>query len=335
LLAHLNFTYICQQATAYDISTALQELHTISSDREEQLGRVYDRAIETIRRGPKRNVELALRTLSWLSHAKTTLKVEELRIAVSIEKDQPSLNPESLLTAERLADLCAGLVIIETSSMDVRLAHYTTQEYLMRKAAIPQHLRGGYHANVCATYLTMDRFKPGACETSEALLCRYRDNAFLRYALRYLKFHIAPSDDQATADSVARFVQHPGCVSSYLQANAYLMINVLLLQTADQYPKRYTALHIASRLGHEGVARLCIDQGADVSAVDYQGRMPLHHAAFEGHEGVARLCIDQGADISAVDKYGRTPVSMAARFGHKEFAQLLIDMGADSRHLGY
>jgi hypothetical protein len=182
---------------------ALQELRTISSDREEHLGRVYDRAIETILRGPKRKVELALRVLSWLSHAKRTMDVEELRIAVSIEKQQSSLNPESMLTAEGLADVCAGLVILETSSTNVRLAHYTTQDYLMRKCVIPQTLQGGYHANICATYLSMDQFKAGACESRKALEERIEHNAFLNYAARYLQDYLASTEEQATTDSVA------------------------------------------------------------------------------------------------------------------------------------
>jgi hypothetical protein len=95
--------------------------------------------------------ELAFRVLSWLSNTTRALTIEELKIAVSIEKNQPNLDPDSIPAAEMLADVCAGLVIIEEGSSIVRFAHYTTQEYLIKKSVVPEHLRGGYHAAVCVT----------------------------------------------------------------------------------------------------------------------------------------------------------------------------------------
>jgi hypothetical protein len=122
---------------------------------------------------------------------------------------------------EKIKKICAGLVIIETSSKNVRLAHCTTQEYLTQKCVIPQKLRGGYHANVCIMYLAMAQFKAGACRSREALKDRVEQNAFLHYAARCLQDHLAPSDEQAATDSVALFVQDPDIISSYLQTRHY------------------------------------------------------------------------------------------------------------------
>ncbi|KAE8386173.1 ankyrin repeat-containing domain protein [Aspergillus alliaceus] len=55
-----------------------------------------------------------------------------------------------------------------------------------------------------------------------------------------------------------------------------------------------------------------IDQGADINAVDKDGRTPLHDAIRVGVENVACLLIDRGADINATDKDGRTPLHDAA-----------------------
>ena len=44
--------------------------------------------------------------------------------------------------------------------------------------------------------------------------------------------------------------------------------------------------HVA---GHEAVARLLVEKGADVAAQDQGGATPLYWAAEAGHEAVVRL----------------------------------------------
>ena len=85
----------------------------------------------------------------------------------------------------------------------------------------------------------------------------------------------------------------------------------------------------ASRQGHEGVVRLLIDKGADVSAASEWGETPLLGASYGGHEGVVRLLIEKGADISAANKEGKTPLYKASYGGHEGVVRLLIDKGAD------
>ena len=59
------------------------------------------------------------------------------------------------------------------------------------------------------------------------------------------------------------------------------------------------------------MARLLIDEGADVQAADNKGRTPLHQTSGEGHLEVARLLLDEGADVQAADINGRTPLHEA------------------------
>ena len=71
-----------------------------------------------------------------------------------------------------------------------------------------------------------------------------------------------------------------------------------------------------------------IAAGADVNA-KYEGWTPLHTAVEGGHKEIAELLIDNGADVNAMDKDGRTPLHFASAKGHKEIAELLIAEGAD------
>ena len=61
-------------------------------------------------------------------------------------------------------------------------------------------------------------------------------------------------------------------------------------------------LHDAASNGHVDVAKVLIQNGADVNAVDEVKRTPLHGAAEEGHVDVAKVLIQNGADVNAVDK---------------------------------
>jgi hypothetical protein len=92
---------------------------------------------------------------------------------------------------------------------------------------------------------------------------------------------------------------------------------------------RRTPLHISAENGHEALARLLVDRGADVSAVGGEDRWtPLHFAAKKGHEALARLLVDRGADVSAANANRWTPLHVAAENGHEALAGLLMDRGA-------
>lgn len=46
-------------------------------------------------------------------------------------------------------------------------------------------------------------------------------------------------------------------------------------------------------------------------------------SAGSGHVEIVRLLLDNGANLSAVDKEGRTPAECAKLFGHKEVEKCL------------
>ena len=76
-----------------------------------------------------------------------------------------------------------------------------------------------------------------------------------------------------------------------------------------------TPLHWAAHGGHEEVAQVLLQRGADACAGNAEGWTPLHYAACAGHQTVATLLLRCGADGAATNHAGRTPLQMAKDSG--------------------
>lgn len=80
--------------------------------------------------------------------------------------------------------------------------------------------------------------------------------------------------------------------------------------------------------GHEPVARMMLDNGADINIKDEITMTPLHLAAHHGHEQVVRLLLARGANQHYEPLYNG-PIHEAAKLGHERIARILVDHGAD------
>ena len=78
-----------------------------------------------------------------------------------------------------------------------------------------------------------------------------------------------------------------------------------------------TALGHAAKHGHNEIAELLIENGADVSAKSLKGLTPLHYAAANGHKEIAELLIAKGADVNAKSEDGWIPLLYAVAEGQE------------------
>lgn len=85
-------------------------------------------------------------------------------------------------------------------------------------------------------------------------------------------------------------------------------------------------IHVALQ-NNEPAALVLIEHGADITATGTRGRMPIHFAAEFNHAAAAKLLLEKGASITAVDEDGWTPLGLAG--DDLDITRLLLDRGAD------
>jgi ankyrin repeat protein len=78
------------------------------------------------------------------------------------------------------------------------------------------------------------------------------------------------------------------------------------------------ALLVAALTGHKEIAKILIDNGAEVDSRADDGRTPLMLAAGKGDNDFVSFLLKAGADPTLTDKSGATAASLAAAKGHQE-----------------
>ena len=108
-----------------------------------------------------------------------------------------------------------------------------------------------------------------------------------------------------------------------LYAKSFEIAKILIENGADVNAKNksgYTPLHFAKK---SELAKLLIENGADVNAGKGTVGVPLYDTY---NIKTAKLLIENGADVNAKSRYGNTPLSNARAV---EVAKILIENGAD------
>jgi hypothetical protein len=81
---------------------------------------------------------------------------------------------------------------------------------------------------------------------------------------------------------------------------------------------------------HDDIAAFLMERGMSARHRTWHGVTLLHDMAQNGDLAKARLLIDRGADLDAIDdEYRSTPLGLAARWGRRPLVDLLLSRGAN------
>lgn len=90
------------------------------------------------------------------------------------------------------------------------------------------------------------------------------------------------------------------------------------------------ALLLAARGGHQQILTNLLKHGAssEVSRANTFGNTALMEASVRNDTIIARLLLEHGADVQALDAFGDPALNWAAYYGHVGYAQVLLRYGA-------
>ena len=163
-----------------------------------------------------------------------------------------------------------------------------------------------------------------------------RDNngmTALHFALSYRQLETAALLLDKGADLNAS--NHNGFTSLHYAAlgNFTDLINRLVSSDGNinvQSQDGTTPLLFASGRGNFEATTRLLELGANTELANDYGRTPLLNVVREsGNVEMARLLIEHGADINALDIFGDSPIVLAAWRGYKAIVNLLLDHNAE------
>ena len=87
----------------------------------------------------------------------------------------------------------------------------------------------------------------------------------------------------------------------------------------------YTPLHIACEKGYFEIAKLLLEMGADLNALDNYGSTPLFNACESCNPDLVRLLLEKGVDLNHRNNKGNTLYHLACLNGNLEIVQILLE----------
>jgi len=91
----------------------------------------------------------------------------------------------------------------------------------------------------------------------------------------------------------------------------------------------YTALHWACMQDSVGMAKVLIENFANVNAKAKSGETPIYQALRSRTSGIVKLLVEKGASVKVSTSDGETPLFEAIESSTLEIINLLISKGAD------
>jgi ankyrin repeat protein len=302
------------------------------------LDETYERILLNIDRDEREQVRIALQ---WLCFSARPLRLQEIAEAVVVDPSEDTFSPEDrLFEPHDIVSICRSLVSLNDDTSELRLAHFSVQEYL-----VSERIREGpvsyfsvfeesgetLLAEVCLSYIFLFD-KPRSL--SEESLSEW---PLLDYACRNWPHHIrrvttlAGKSDQHRAIAMAQQLFRPCRIFSFSNwLRVFEPDRSWIKFDPHKSPSSFaTPLYYASICDLLVVASSLVQNGADVTARGGRFIHPVNAAAACNSYSLNKLLIQHGAEVNIADEGGWKPIHNASMHDNAELARLLIEAGAE------
>ncbi|KAL1877363.1 hypothetical protein VTK73DRAFT_8658 [Phialemonium thermophilum] len=300
---------VCEQGTLHHVKQALHQL-------PKSVTTAFKASVEQIKRmagvrNKRSGYLLARHVLTWVTHARRPLTVDQLRHSYAVQVDDTYFSADCLPDELDLLSVCAGLVVVNPSTRTVGLIHESAEAYV-RDHRLVYEQADLMMAKICLRYLLFD----GSTEGREC------DRPLSQYAASYWMAHLGPEEeaDAEAEDLAIRFLKDSAKVQTAFRS-----------MTGSTCPAfdGISGLHASVYLDRPRlIERLLDSEGLDVNAAAADGQTALHWAAHHGRSAAARVLTKRTADPDRQDRHKDTPLHIAllsAGEVSEDVVQALVD----------
>ncbi|RPA90440.1 hypothetical protein L873DRAFT_1657583, partial [Choiromyces venosus 120613-1] len=240
---------------------------------------VYTTTLERIRAQNGSRSRLAMDALMWISYLERPLEPEELCETLGVELGTTDLDIDNVPSIRTIVECFLGLITVDSWSSEVRLVHFTLQEYLHTNPTL-FHSPHSKMAEVCLTYLNFNSVRnisPTLCDVMST-------TPFLSYTSHHWGTHAREKPTERVISLALKLLD---------AFDDHISSKLLILDTdswehlldEEDSPKGFTGLHGASYFGVEEIMVALLQfKEWDINATDQDGNTALGWAVAEGHD---------------------------------------------------
>ena len=215
-----------------------------------------------------------MRILKWLCFAKRPFKVEELRHALALEWEEDEeppteLDRDNIIDAQSLLEVTAGLASIHEESGTIRLAHFTTQEYLNKHKNSLFPDGESEIVRVCIAYMSLDDFASGPAGSDDKFNERRVHHPFYTYCCSYWGLHLRGPCEKPYGDAAMSLLSESMLLGSFSQAKFSVGTHKNFSQ---HYPQNMTSIHVIAVFGLDELLSSLDPTQYDLDVRDSRGR---------------------------------------------------------------
>jgi ankyrin repeat protein len=304
------------------------------------LDQTYDRILTAI---SEEDCEYAIRILQWLTFSARPLSVEEIAEIVAIDATRdPAFDPNEVLEDPLEAlNICSSLVTISTNKEDgetrsdsriIALAHYSVKEYLVsdriKQGSAKQYSMQEVECHSAITKSSLKYLTQIQQPLSKEIL---KESALAIYSAEFWSSHL-----QKTGDDIEQLSRLAMSLMAIEEPAYRTWIGLYNPDRPSEQPSLERRLndlamplYYAAGLGLSTIARLLLDEGAEVNAQGGRFGNALQAASERGHKQVVKMLLEKGANVNALAGFFGNALQAASWGGHEQVVKLLLDKGAE------